>query len=348
MNSMKWLRNLLFPLTALLLTLSFAASAAQNEPSQKEKESKKEAKEERKEAAAQATPVLWKEPTDIATRDLFNGPGGEGMKPDLSQVVWDGDDDPGGYSVKWDVRDGAGKKWVAKLGKEAQPETVAVRLVWAAGYMTEINYLVPCVHIVNAPKPRKSVERCEGNGFANVRFKARPKDMKKLDNWSWNDNPFKGTKEFQGLVVMMALLNNWDLKDVNNKTFYVPGDGGQGELQYVVSDLGATFGQTGGPISHSRNEPQKYLKSGFVDVVKGNRVKFDYHGKDSSLFDNITVEQAKWIGDLLSQLSKQQIDDAFRAANYKPEEIEALSYEVRARINELHSLNAPAATSTGQ
>ena len=35
--------------------------------------------------------------------------------------------------------------------------------------------------------------------------------------WSWHDNPFVGTREFNGLKVMMALVNNWDLKDVNNR-----------------------------------------------------------------------------------------------------------------------------------
>src|ERR1700759_1223228 len=238
MNSIKSLRILLSALMALTLVLPLAALAAQDES--KQKESKKDAKAERQEGAPAATPVLWKEPTDIATRDLFNGPGGDALKPDLSQVVWDGDE-TGGYSIKWDVRDGAGKKWVAKLGKEAQPEAVAVRLVWAAGYMTEINYLIPCVHIVNAPKPRHDVDRCEGDGFANVRFKMKPEGGKKLDLWSWNKNPFSGTKELQGLVVLMALLNNWDLKEDNNKTYYVAGaDGGPGELQYVVADLGAT------------------------------------------------------------------------------------------------------------
>ena len=322
-------------LISVLTLLSYPALAAQKDS----KKGSKDAKDE----TPQGTPVLWKEPTDIASRNLLLGPGGEGMKPDLSQVVWDGQEGVPGYSVKWKVRDGAGKKWAVKLGREAQPETVAVRLVWAAGYVTEVNYLVPCVHIVNAPKPPKdkSVERCEKDGFANVRFEARPEGVKRLGEWGWKDNPFVGTKEFQGLTVLMALLNNWDLKDTNNRILYVPGDGGQGELQYIISDLGATFGKTGGPISHSRNEPKKYIRSGFVEKVEGDRVRFDYHGKNGGLFDNITVEQAKWLGDLLSQLSDQQINDAFRAANYKPEDIEGLSQEVLARINELHVLGSP-------
>jgi hypothetical protein len=34
--------------------------------------------------AARGTPVLWRAPDDIVTRDLFWGPGGERMQPDLS------------------------------------------------------------------------------------------------------------------------------------------------------------------------------------------------------------------------------------------------------------------------
>jgi hypothetical protein len=318
-------------LSTLVITLFVALSptAARAQDDSKKKD----------EATPQGTPVLWREPTDISSLDLLAGPGGDASKPDLSQIIWESND-TSGYSVKWKVRDASGKHWVVKLGNEARPETAATRLVWAAGYPTEINYLVPCVKITNAPKPPsgKSVKRCEGKGFANVRFEARPEEAKRLDIWSWKQNPFAGTRELNGLIVLMALVNNWDLKDDNNKVIYFPGEGGEGELRYVISDLGATFGKTGGPIAHSRNEPKKYVKTGFVEEVEGNRVKFDYHGKNSGLFDNITIEQAKWIGDLLSQLSEKQIMDAFRAANFEPNEIEGLAYEVRARINALHNL----------
>ncbi len=349
--SNKGLRTFILTLTAAALTLTACAPAVgQNEPAapQTQEEKKQEKKEEKKEAMTQGTPVLWQEPTDIASRNLLLGPGGEEMKPDLKQVTFVEAAQEGGYSVKWRVRDAAGRQWVAKLGNEAQPETVATRLVWAAGYPTEVNYLVPCVRIANAPKPpsNKSVKRCEGKGFANVRFEARPDDYKRLDNWKWNDNPFKGSKEFAGLVVLMGLLNNWDLKDENNKVVFVPAQGGDGELRYIISDLGATFGKTGNFITHSRNEPEKYVKTGFVDKVEGGFVRFDYNGKNGGLFDGITVEQARWIGDILAQLSEEQIKDAFRAANYKPGEIEAMAQEVMGRINALHTLPAPAAAAT--
>jgi hypothetical protein len=276
--------------------------------------------------AVTGTPVLWRDPGNIASRDLFAGPGGADMKPDLSRVTFI-KEESGGYSKKYRVRDGQGRIWVAKLSKEAQPETAATRILWAVGYQTEIPYLVPSVNI-------------EGKGtFENVKFEARPEHVKRLDFWSWDDNPFVGTKEFQGLKVLMVLIENWDIKDDNNKILQVRSEQtGRDELLYIISDLGATFGKTGGIASRSRNEPEDYVKAKFINEVKGDYVDFRFSGKRQSLFERITIEHARWIGSLLAQLTDQQIQDAFRAANYKPEQVKMLSEALRGRITELETL----------
>jgi len=296
---------------SIILTLSFSAFA-------EDKHSKKK--------KADGTPVLWQDPGDINSRDLFNGPGGQEMQPDLSHVTFISNE-TGGYSKKYRVQDGAGRVWVAKLSNEAQAETAATRLVWAVGYKTEITYLVPEVTI-------------EGKGtFKNVRFEARPKGVKRLENWMWATNPFYGSREFQGLKVIMVMLDNWDIKDENNKILRVRDEAGEGhELQYIISDLGATFGKTGGAFSRTRNEPADYAKAKFIKGVKHGRVEFVYNGKRGDLFKDITLEQAHWAGELLARLSDQQINDAFRAANYSPEEISLLSQAFKARITELNTL----------
>lgn len=281
--------------------------------------------------------VLWREPADIAARNLILGPGGEEMKPDLSRVTFE-KENAAGYSVKYDVRDGRDRKWVVKLGNEARPETAAGRLLWAVGYVTEVTYLAPCVHISGAPKPRKDVKRCEGDGFADVRFEARGEGVKRGDNWEWKSNPFVGKRELKGLLVMMALLNNWDLKTTNNVVLQVTNPDGTMESRYVISDLGATFGKTGGPISHSRNEPEKYVKTKFVEGADKGRIRFAFNGKQDELLNQVTIEDAKWIGSLLAQLSDQQIQDAFRAADFQPEEIQLLTQTVKDRINQLVNL----------
>lgn len=269
-------------------------------------------------------PVLWREPADIPALDLLNGPGGEASKPDLSSVTFI-EVVLGGYSTKYRVRDGAGREWVVKVGKEAQPETAATRLMWAVGYNADITYLVPRVEI-------------KGKGtFENARFEARPNGIERFGYWEWAQNPFVGRREFNGLKVLMVLFNNWDLKTSNNRIAHVRGASGD-ELRYVVSDLGATFGKTGNFISHNRNVPKDYAKTNFVAGVAGQRVLFDYHGKSKSVLNDITPGDAKWIGSLLARLTDRQIEDAFRAANYGAEDVSLLAKEVRSRIDELVNL----------
>jgi hypothetical protein len=274
--------------------------------------------------------VLWRAPEDISSRNLFLGPGGEAMKPNLRRVKFI-KEETGGFSKKYRIRDASGRVWVAKVGKEAQSETAAVRLLWAAGYVTEINYLVPRLRI-------------PGQGtFENVRLEARPASQKRLDEWKWDDNPFVGSRAFAGLKTMMVLFNNWDIKDSNNVVVLAHGARGN-ELRYVISDLGATFGKTGTlPVvwrfTRSRNKPEDYEKAKFVEGVRDNgMVNFRYGGKKREIFDDISVPDAKWLGELLSGLSTNQIKDAFRAANYDPDEIGILTEAVQDRIEQLRSL----------
>jgi hypothetical protein len=306
--------------TLLLTIFSLLFLVAATFPSQAQKKGAKEKK------VYTGPAVLWRAPNDIESRNLLLGPGGEAMKPDLSRVTFVAEK-KGGWSTKYTVRDGKGKEWVAKLSKEAQPETAANRLVWAAGYETEIVYLVPELEI-------------QGKGtFKNVKLEARPKDVKRGGAWPWEGNPFDGKPEFRGLKIMMVLINNWDMKDDNNAILATKGVT-TSERRYIISDLGATFGKTGGIISRSRNKPSDYVKSEFVKGVKGNLVDFNYGGKNGKLFDDITVEDAKWLAAWLSRLSDSQIKDAFRAANYTPEEVEMLTGAVRTRINALASLGS--------
>jgi hypothetical protein len=287
-----------------------------------------EAKSKKPKEVPRGTPILWRAPTNISTRNLFLGPGGNAMRPDLRRVKFI-EEEKGGYSKKFRIEDGAGREWVAKIGKEAQSETAAVRLVWAAGYETEVNYLVPRLTI-----PGKGT-------FENVRLEARPKNEKRLEEWKWKENPFVGSQELQGLKVLMLLLSNWDIKDSNNEIISVKGTD---QLRFIISDLGATFGKTGNlPLvwrfTRSRNNPEDYQKASFVEGMDEGFVDFHYGGKSRELFDDITVDQARWIGNLLGRLSPGQIKDAFRAANYDREDQAILTKSVLRRIDELRTLS---------
>jgi hypothetical protein len=288
-------------------------------------------KKDKKKDMPVGTPVLWRNPMPIESRNLLLGAGREAMKPDLRKVTFI-EERNGGYSKKYLVRDAAGNEWVAKLGKEAQPDTAANRLLWALGYETEIAYLIPRLTI-------------DGKGtFENVRLEARPKNIDRATDWKWENNPFTGTPEFQGLKVMMVLINNWDIKDSNNEILATRNEAGHPELRYIISDLGGSFGKTGGFFARSRNKPSDFVKADFIKAVKGDVIDFNYGGKSQKLFDNITISDAKWIGGLLARLRDEQIKDAFRAANYLPEEVEQLSRAVRQRIEALNNVSAQVAS----
>ena len=296
----------------LMLALPFSA-AAQDDKEKKEKKT------------PTGTPVFWTAPSDVGSMNLLLGAGGEAMKPDVSKVTFV-EQKTGGYSTKYEVRDAKGNKWVAKIGKEAQTDTAANRLVWALGYPSEIAYLIPKLKI-------------EGKGeFENVRLEARPKGVDRVGNWMWENNPFQNTPEFRGLKIFMVMINNWDMKDDNNEILAIRNPTtGEAELRYIISDLGGSFGKTGGFFSRSRNEPKDYVKADFIKAVKGDVIDFVYSGKNQKLFEGMTVADARWLSERFKGLSDEQLKDAFRAANYTPEEVDMLTAALKARIAALEN-----------
>ena len=330
-----------FGLLAIGLALVLPVAINSN-PEPKHHHAQKQKGKKEKQELPDGIPSLWRQPSDIAKRDLYWGPGGQALRPDLRKVTLI-EKEKGGYSTKYRVRDASGREWIAKIGKEAKGETAASRLMWAVGYHTDTNYLVPTVNVEGLNKP-----------LHDVRFGLRPKEVKRVDGWNWDRNPFVGSKQLQGLKVMMALLNNWDLKDSNNKIAVARDKKiADNESRYFVSDLGGSFGK----VSHlprwlqfkpDRNNPKAYARSHLVNGVKDDRVDLHFKLKQGHLYKNISVADARWITGYLSRLSDPQIADAFRAANYRPDEVRMMTKAVRQRINELATVeNRLAARSNG-
>jgi hypothetical protein len=296
-------------------------------------------------------PVLWRDPVDIAERDLYYGPGGKAHEPHGTFKFLQ--EDMAGTNPKFEIVGDDGTKWKAKLGREARPETVASRLVWAVGYFANQDYFVPALRVEDLPKLRRGEKDVQRDGTVkDVRLKRHVKGEEKVGPWSWQKCPFTGTREWYGLRVLMAVLNNWDLKDINNSIYRVAGE--RIEDRYLISDLGASFGSTGlnraekGDLDAYRNSKWLIGESrGFVDfnVPSEPSVKYLFVVTEMVrrngliwLGRHIPVEDVRWMGSLLSRLSPRQIRDAFGAAGYSPSEVEAFSQEVEHRISVLNRL----------
>ncbi len=302
--------------------------------------------------------VLWRSPADIRSRNLFFGPGGKAHAPHTAFTFVKEDLD--GTSAKFEVRDENGVKWKVKLGAEARPETVASRLVWAVGYSANEDYFMPVLRVKNLPAHLHRGQKLMGPGgtFRNVRLKRDLKQEKKVGDWQWRSNPFDGTRELNGLRVMMALINNWDMKDQNNSIYdHSPSDssGGGRRLIYMVSDLGASFGSggRGRTLVRSKGDLKAYRRSKFIRKIRPEYIDFNNPAKPPVVFflnlpEFILHRQMGWvckhipradvqrIGHVLAQLSPDQIRDAFRAAGYSSEEVEGFSAVVEARIAQLN------------
>lgn len=295
--------------------------------------------------------VLWREPLNIEARDLYGGLGGKTHEPN-GPFTFEAED-MNGSNPKFDVVDRDGVRWTVKMGDEARPETVASRIVWSVGYFTNEDYLVPALRVKDLPKLRRGGNLVSHDGtIRDARLKRHSKDQKKIGNWSWASNPFTGTREWYGLRVLMAVINNWDLKDSNNSVYQIQGD--HPEQVYVVSDLGSSFGSPGlnwerkGSFKAYRNSKMISRASAeFIDFRVPARPKADTFVDLPELTkrlnlrwlgEHIPIADVRWMAHLLAQLSSQQIRDAFRAANYSPEEVEAFATVVEARIAELRQL----------
>ena len=136
---------------------------------------------------------------------MLYGPGGKEHQPTGTLTFVK--EDMEGTNPKFIVRGEDGVKWKLKLGSEAKPETVASRLLWAAGYFASEDYFLAKVQVKNMPAhPHRGQKWIEPDGtMRDVRLKRYLAGEKKIGTWEWRNNPFTGAREFNGLRVLMAL-----------------------------------------------------------------------------------------------------------------------------------------------
>jgi hypothetical protein len=326
--------------TIFLLLISTGMFAAQ-----------KKANKSAKAAGADMPEVIWRDPGDISSLDLIHGIGGVADAPDPNAVYTFVEEDMKGTSPKLRVKDAQGVEWKLKMGAEPQAETAATRLLYAAGYFVDEDYYATEVRVAGLPKLKRGENYVKDGAIRSVRLEKKIKGQKDLGNWDWFKNPFIGTREFNGLRVMMSLLNNWDLKEINNDIYEI-----DGERRYVVADVGATFGKTGDPLTRSKSDVKGFEKSKFIEKEeKGGYVDFVLHSrppifaaldagnyKERSKMEQITKhvphDDARWLGERLSHLTDEQIRDCFRSAGYNADEVEEYTQVIKDRIAALNAL----------
>jgi hypothetical protein len=329
--------NRRYSIYRMLLLALLIASTAGAAFGQKEKDKEKKSKKSKGDSAAPSstgTPALWTDRGDVSKLNLRWGIGSEEGQPKPPFTFEK--EDTSGSNPKVRVTDATGASWNIKFDEEVHAEVAASRIVWATGYMVEENYFVPSGTISGVGKLGRAAKFVgQGGNFSNGVFERRPDNVAKRGIfWNWDSNPFRGTKELSGLVILNVLLNNWDAKNTNNNVLGMyDSDGTTVKEWYLVADWGGTFGKMGGVMSHNKWDLDAYNKAAFLDGVEGGQLKLNYSGKMGRI--SVPVEHARWFAGIIGQLTDEQLKDAFRAAGATQAEVEGFSRRLRQKIAEL-------------
>lgn len=290
--------------------------------------------------------VLWRDPGAVEARDLTHGPGGPDSvpKPPFRFVEEHGT----GTNPCLSVADARGRTWRVKWGPEVNSETFAVRIVWACGYFAEVTHYVPEGTIQNARELQRAASCVDAGGrFTAARFELDDPSVKKLfeeHSWAWNDNPFVGTRELQGLKILSMLLSNWDTKDRrdvargSNTAIFEQTVAGGREARYLITDWGGAMGRWGNAITRGRWEPAAFETQTpeFITAVEDGVVKFGYSGqRTEDIAVGITPQDVAWFVRYVGRVTDRQLNDALTASGATPEERAQFVRALRDRIDQL-------------
>jgi hypothetical protein len=280
--------------------------------------------------AAEPGATLWERPADLASRDLFYGSWGRDLAPDPRETFTYVERKRSGVNLGMTVVDSRGREWSVKqpypggLDDESPVEVTLSRLLSAVGY-----HQPPVYYLREFILKDDWGTHVEPGG----RFRLKLDSLKDAVPWSWAENPFIGSKPYQGLLVMLVMFNDTDLKNSNN-SLYEYTRGGKTETLYVVRDIGASLGDV------DRFAPRKghidaFEKTPFILGTSNGHVDLAVGPWYRKLVrDRITPADVRWASDLLAQLSDRQWRDAFRAGGFDDTVASRYIRKLRAKVDQ--------------
>lgn len=297
----------------------------------------------------EGTPVLWRDPSPIASRDLFWGTGSAERAPKAPFTFVS--EDVSGTSPKVRVLDANDVEWAVKFAgtepykNEVHAEVAATRLVWALGYLVEENYFVESGKIEKVGQLKRAAPVVAPDGsFRMARFEREDPAIRDSEHtWSFKANPFVGTKELSGMMILSAALHHWDLKYDNTAIVQVRRDD-KLEAWFLFSDLGSTFGKMERLprlfSGRDRWNLDVYRAEPLVSRVRDGRVYLNHDGTAS--IDPVPLEHVRWFAGLAAQLTPDQVRRAFEAAGASAQERDGFSARFLEKLQELQQAIASA------
>ena len=292
--------------------------------------------------------AIWRDPGDVGQRDLGKGPGAPPRPP--FQFIEEHDT---GSQPCVSIRDATGREWRVKWGSEVRTETFGTRLAWALGFFSEQTHFMPDGEILGATGLRRAKDSIDEHcRFTEARFELSEAGVAKhfdAHSWAWNDNPFVGTRELNGLKILMMLVSNWDNKDVrdvargsNTAIFEYRTSKDVIEARYLIIDWGAALGAWGSSVvQRGRWDVTAFAEQNqqFITGVDGDVVTWGYQGqRTADMTENITRSDVQWFHRLAGKLTDEQLREGFLASGATPDEAGNFTAALRGRIDKIREV----------
>jgi hypothetical protein len=297
--------------------------------------------------------LIWRDPGSISAEQLEAGP----CAPPLPPFHFVEEHDTGSQPCV-SVRDADGRVWRVKWGHEVHTETFGTRLAWALGYFAEPTFFLASGQVENCGELSRA-KGCidEQQCFKDARFELSEPNVERhfdAQGWAWHDNPFAGTRELNGLKILMMLISNWDSKDVrdaargsNTAIFEYRLPDRRREARYLIIDWGAALGAWGThALKRGRWDPEAFAADNarFVTGAEGEIVQFGYEGqRTADMTAGITRADVAWFVAVADRLTDDHLRAALRASGANREETDLFTAALRARLEQLRKAAATAA-----
>lgn len=171
---------------------------------------------------------------------------------------------------------------------------------------------------------------------ANVQPKNRREHT--LGSWSFGGLGHENRRELRGAGLLAAWLGWYDSRTDNNRLKYVERDG-KVELKHYFADLGGGLGKSTALLSRAPEDIQGFgwsftqprREQGPQRMTISFRIVSFRPIERTPAFEQMTVEDARWMGRLIAQLTPRQIRDALAASGYASGSLELCAAKLLAR-----------------
>ena len=290
---------------------------------------------------------IWHDVHSEQANDLRYGPGGAAYVPEppfefVEELLT-------GSHPGVSVRDRRRRLWRVKWGAEAKPEAFCVRFAAACGYFAEVTHYVASGRIDGVDgltRARPMVG--EDGSFTDARFELEDRSVRMLfdeHSWAWNDNPFVGARQLDGLKIVVMLLSNWDNKDrrdvsrgSNTAIFEYPVSRFSKEARYLITDWGGAMGRWGSTVvSRGRWDADGFEAQtpGFVSGVRDGVVDFGYLGQRSEIARGIPIAHVRWFYRKVRRITEPALRTGLLASGATEEEAARFARALMTRIEAL-------------